>query len=179
MPDPGIHAPGPPSPRPTRRGGTHRLIVWLATALALAAGTDVAAAGSRPAHEAVSPPGHHLQPTPTATPSPADGRHTFTSETGRVVSVSENAITISGESGTHTYRVNGSTRVCAGVEGLRGIRAGDQAWVIATQDRNGQTAVMVVDLTRPKWPAGHPAGSPRPGTPGPTEITPAPEPEQS
>src|SRR5690606_41344624 len=115
----------------------------LAAALTLSAGPDVAAAGSGHAQVPVSPLGHPLQPSPTATPSPADGRHTCTSETGRVTSVSEDAITIAGESGAHTYRVNGSTRVCAGVEGLRGIRTGDQAWVIATRDRDGQTAVKI------------------------------------
>lgn len=171
-----------PSREPTRRRpGGRRLVLGVAAAALVATGAGLATAGNSPitgtspgAHPAAQPP--PIQPTPEASATPNGGYQTFTTQTGVATAVNQNSISVRGEDGgARTYAVNGSTRVCAGREGITGIKTGDKVWVIgSTQDRQ-PTAFMITDLTRPQW-LGH--GAEGPAAPAPTD-TEEPGPEET
>ncbi|MFC0862864.1 hypothetical protein ACFHYQ_11225 [Sphaerimonospora cavernae] len=189
MTDSEIRPPEFPPRGPARRSPGRRLILGVATAAVIATGAGVAAAGnSASVHLAAQPPG--VQPSPGASATaPNGGYQTFTTQTGVVTSAGENSISVKGDDGSaRTYAVNGSTRVCAGPEGMSGIRSGDKVWVIGSAQGQRPTAFMIMDLTRPQWP-GHGAGGPGgpggpggsappaptgPGAPAPSESVPAP-----
>lgn len=157
--------PGRPAPR---HSAARRLVLGVATALVVATGAGVAAAGSSPGVA----PGAPAQPSPGATATPGGGYQTFTTQTGTVTSVQQNSISVRGDEGSsRTYAVNDSTRICAGVDGLSGIRTGDKVWVIGSAQGDQPVAFLVMDLTRPLWP-GHPRGTASPGPTGPESPVP-------
>lgn len=153
----------PEPDRPARHRPARRFALGVAAALLVATGAGMAAAGNPPSSAPAA------QPSPGATASPGGGYQTFTAQTGTVTSVQQNAISVRGDDGgSHTYAVNASTRICAGVDGLSGIKTGDKVWVIGSAQGGQPAAFMVVDLTRPAWP-GHGRG---PASPAPTGGSP-------
>ncbi|WP_055477909.1 hypothetical protein [Sphaerimonospora mesophila] len=180
MTDSEIRPPEFPSREPTRRRpGGRRLVLGVAAAALVATGAGLATAGNSPGiHPAAQPP--RIQPTPGASATPGGGYQTFTTQTGVATSVGQNSISVRGDDGgARTYAVNGSTRVCAGPEGISGIRNGDKVWVIGSAQGQRPAAFMITDLTRPQW-LGHGAGGPAspaqtgPGAPVPSETAPSP-----
>ncbi|GAA4579394.1 hypothetical protein GCM10023194_04970 [Planotetraspora phitsanulokensis] len=201
MPEPGIRPPEFPGRRPTRRKTPHKLILGVGTALVVATGVGLAAAGnlSSQAQPTPSPTGMETggpvgppqasPGTPTPGPSPQQmqgpfnaihgqlvvpkqggGYQTVTTQTGVVTSIQQNSVAVKSEDGfARTYTIDANTRVCAGREGLSGVKSGHKVWVISTAQGNSSTAILLADLTQPPWPpwAGGAVTSPQPTTPTP------------
>ncbi|MEW9527279.1 hypothetical protein [Microbispora sp. NPDC049125] len=179
MSDPEFRAPEVPAERPSRPKAPRRLLLGLATALAVATGAGVATAAALPDHQ-VQPspdtsettmPGEPGAPTPPGQ-GQAGGYQTFTSQTGTVTAVQGGSISVSGDNGAaRTYTVDESTRLVAGVRGLAGVQTGDTVWVVGTPGDQPR-ALMLVDVTRPEWPGHGMGGAQQPGR-QPTETPPS------
>ncbi|GAA1306747.1 hypothetical protein Psi02_24620 [Planotetraspora silvatica] len=208
MPEPGIRPPEFPGRRPTRRKAPHKLILGVATALVVATGVGVAAAGNLASQAQPTPspsgmetggPGGPSEPAtgaptpgaPGATSGPSQqmqgpfnaihgqlvvpkqggGYQTVTTQTGVVTSIQQNSVSVKSEDGfARTYSIDANTRICAGREGLSGVKSGHKVWVISAAQGNSSTAILLADLTQPPWPpwAGGAVTSPQPTTPVPS-----------
>ena len=201
MPEPGIRPPEFPGRRPpSRRKAPHKLILGVATALVVATGVGVAAAGNLTTQaqptptptgmETGGPPGASpCAPSPGPTqqqqmqgpfnaihgqlvvPKQGGGYQTVTMQSGVVTSIQQNSVAVKSEDGyARTYTLDANTRVCAGREGLSGVKTGHRVWVISTAQGNTSTAIVLADLTQPPWPprAGGAVTSPQPTTPAPS-----------
>ncbi|MCC5574711.1 hypothetical protein IMZ11_03550 [Microtetraspora sp. AC03309] len=179
-----------PREAPSRRG-IRRGLLFGATALLFVTGTGLAAPGAQASvpgnltqpspsptgAPAESPtegrgPGGHMMEGPLGAvhgelviPKRGGGYQTVTTQTGKVTSINRDSVALKSTDGfARTYRIDASTRVCAGRRGLDEVKAGDTVWVISPGKENNSTAALLVDLTRPQWPAGHGGG----GSPAPT-----------
>ncbi|GAA4563088.1 hypothetical protein [Planotetraspora kaengkrachanensis] len=117
-------------------------------------------------------------------PKQGGGYQTVTTQTGVVTSIQQNSVSVKSEDGfARTYTIDANTRICAGRDGLTGVKSGHKVWVISAAQGNTSTAMLLADLTQPPWPpwAGGAVTSPQPTAPvpsgyesGPPTVSPAP-----
>ncbi|GLX01466.1 hypothetical protein Misp02_55520 [Microtetraspora sp. NBRC 16547] len=96
-------------------------------------------------------------------PKRGGGYQTVTTQTGKVSSINKGFIAVTSTDGfARTYKIDDSTRICAGRKGLSDISTGDTVLVISPSKGNNAPAALIVNLSRPQWSVGHGGGAPAP-----------------